>query len=114
MLLDSGTVEICDLLNETTNACMPKEILKPVLTQLYGEKAIGINRAYLAKGVDEQVDMVIEIWDEGTRPKIGQYAVLVENNEQYQITLVQPAKNDDGLKIFDLTLRRLEDYYDLN
>jgi hypothetical protein len=113
MTLDDGTIQICNLINSSDAGSMPDQKLSPVITQYYGEKDIGITRQYLAKGADEQVDMVVRIWNEGTRPQIAQYAVIVETEDQYRIDNVQPTHDDDGLKVFDLTLRRLETYYDI-
>lgn len=117
-LLDSGIVSICNLVNKAEVGDMPKYELEEKFKQYFGERSIGLTRSYLAKGADEQVDMVIRIWNEGNRPKIGQYAVLTayeyqegKKGDQYCITLVQPTTDDDGLKVFDLTLQRLEENY---
>jgi hypothetical protein len=37
-----------------------------------------------------------------------------EVTEQYRIDNVQHLLNDDGLKVTDLTLKRLEDLYDID
>lgn len=118
-LLDSGTVTLCSLVNQADPGDMPRYILHSLISQNYHEMRIGLNRAYLARGVDQQVDMMIRIWDEGIRPRIGQYAVLSDykwqedpDGDQFRIDLVQPTLNDDGLQVFDLTLSRLEKNYD--
>jgi hypothetical protein len=41
------------------------------------------------------------------------YAVL-DDAEQYRIDNVQRLKDDEGLKVVDLTLSRLEENYDVN
>lgn len=119
-LMDSGVLTLCNLVNTAEAGDMPSYKLSPVIAEYFGERTIGINRAYLAKGADEQIDMLVRIWDEGTRPKIGQYAVLTEyryqENEagdQFRITLVQPVTDEDGLRVFDLTLERLVDNYEV-
>lgn len=118
-LLDSGTITICSLVNNALPGDMAKYTLNELITQSYDERQIGINRAYLARGADMQVDMVVRIWDEGVRPRIGYYAVLKDykwqddpEGDQFRIDLVQPTLNDDGLQVFDLTLSRLEKNYD--
>lgn len=118
-LLDAGVLTLCNLTNTAALGDMASYKLVPVISQFFGERQIGINRAYLAKGADEQVDLVARIWDEGIRPKIGQYAVITKyryqedpNGDQYRITLVQPTTNEDGLRVFDLQLERLVDYYE--
>lgn len=118
-LMDDGLVMICDLINTAEAGDMPVYSLSELFTQYYAEQSIGLTRSYLAKGVDERVDMVIRIAFEGHRPRIGQYAMLTyydgqenENGDQFRIDLVQPNTDEDGLKCFDLTLYRLEDNYD--
>lgn len=118
-LLDAGVLTLCNLTNTAALGDMASYKLVPVISQFFGERQIGINRAYLAKGADEQVDLLARIWDEGIRPKIGQYAVITKyryqedpNGDQYRITLVQPTTNEDGLRVFDLQLERLVDNYE--
>ena len=118
-LLYAGVLTLCNLTNTAALGDMASYKLVPVISQFFGERQIGINRAYLAKGADEQVDLVARIWDEGVRPKIGQYAVITKyryqenpDGDQYRITLVQPTTNEDGLRVFDLQLERLVDNYE--
>ena len=118
-LLDAGVITLCNLTNTAALGDMASYKLVPVISQFFGERQIGINRAYLAKGADEQVDLLARIWDEGVRPKIGQYAVITKyryqenpDGDQYRITLVQPTTNEDGLRVFDLQLERLVDNYE--
>ncbi len=118
-LMDDGVVTICDLINTAEAGDMPVYRLSGLFTQYYAERTISLTRSYLAKGVDERVDMVIRIANERQRPHIGQYAILRyydeqenENGDQFRIDLVQPMTDDDGLKVFDLTLSRLEENYD--
>ena len=118
-LLDAGVLTLCNLTNTAALGDMASYKLVPVISQFFGERQIGINRAYLAKGADEQVDLLARIWDEGVRPKIGQYAVITKyryqenpDGDQYRITLVQLTMNEDGLRVFDLQLERLVDYYE--
>lgn len=115
---DDGGVKICALINTADAGDMPAYKLKVLIDQSFEEQSIGVTRAYLAKGADELVDMVIRIHDEWVRPKAGQYAVLYdyqyqenEAGDQYRITLVQPSRDEDNLHCFDLTLARLEENY---
>ena len=117
---DDGYITVCDTFNANEAGGMPLEFLKPIFTACFQEKTIGITRLYLAKGADEKIDMLVRIPDEGTRPRIGQYAVLNlydlqegEKGDQFRITAVQPQKNKDGLPVYDLQLERLNKNYDL-
>lgn len=121
-LLDDGLVQFCNLTNTADTGGMPVYILTEVgEPQSFAEITVGMTRQYLAKGVDEQIDMMIQVWPEAVRPRIGQIAVLTfyeyqeeETGDQYRITNVQRVDSDDGLQFFQLTLQRLEDNYDRN
>lgn len=121
-LLDDGLVQFCNLTNTADAGGMPVYTLSEVgEPQSFAEITVGMTRQYLAKGVDEQIDMMIQVWPEAVRPRIGQIAVLTfyeyqeeETGDQYRITNVQRVDSDDGLQFFQLTLQRLEDNYDRN
>lgn len=120
MLLDSGILTICDLENTAGNGAMPAGKLVKKESFFFGERTVGINRAYLAMGADSRIDMLVRIHDEGVRPKIGQYALLENyhgqenaDGDQYRITLVQAILDDDGLRAYDLTLERMASNYDV-
>jgi len=110
MLFDDGVLQICTLKNEAGPGEMPDEHLVPGKKYFYGERTVGYGRQYAAKGVNEQVDMLVRIWqDRGIR--IGMYALI--GGEQYRIDNVQHLYDGDGLRVTDLTLERLEELYDV-
>lgn len=119
-LMDDGSVEFFDLTNIADPGAMPDErLISAGNAQGFSEITFGVTRQYLAKGVDEQVDMVIQIWPEAVRPKIGQIVVLTDyeyqvnaDGDQFRIDDARKI-HEDGLDFFQLTLRRLEDNYDL-
>ena len=95
MLLDSGILELYKLVNTAPNGNMPNEQLVYVDSACYGERTVGYNRQYAAKAVNESVDKLIRIWrDESI--SAGMY-VLLEDENQYQIDMVQHLLDDDGL-----------------
>lgn len=110
-MLDAGYVTICRLTNQSEPGDMPHERLLALAEQWYEERRIGYGRLYAAKGVNEQIDMLIRIWREDVRPAIGMYAVICE--DQYMITAVNPTEDNDGLPVYELTLTRLDDNYDV-
>lgn len=111
MLLDSGVVKICKIVSTTNAGKMPAETLTEVCTQFYGERTVGYSRMYAAMGVNEQVDMLVRIWQD-RQVRVGMVAVL-ENNEQLRINGVQQTIDEDGIKVTDLSLARLEANYDI-
>ena len=110
-MLDSGILYLCELNNAAEPGDMPEDVLKKVARHWYEDRVIGMNRQYLAKGVNEQVDMLVRTHYE-PKARIGMYAML-GNGEQFRITNVTPIKDDDGLRMSELTLTRLEDYFDV-
>lgn len=119
-LMDDGSVEFFNLTNVAEDGAMPiEQLVSAGSPQGFSEVTFGVTRQYLAKGVDEQVDMVIQIWPEAVRPKIGQIAVLTDyeyqeddDGDQFRIDDARKMQ-EDGLDFFQLTLRRLEDNYDV-
>lgn len=117
--MDAGLALICTLENVAEHGNMPKPKLVPLTPDSewqFEERTVGMNRQYQAKGVSERVDMLIRIWRAPVR--IGMYAVLTDyedqenpDGDQYRIDNVQQLLDDNGLKVTDLTLYRLEDLY---
>lgn len=111
MLLDAGILTICRLEDKTSGGSMPKEKLVPVSRHYYGERTIGYGRQYAAKGANEKVDLLAEVWQDRTI-RVGMYAVA-EDDTQYCIDQVQHKENSEGLRVTWLSLSRLEDFYDI-
>lgn len=130
-MYDSGTFKLCNLENIAENGLMPKQVLNVVNKFWFEMRTIGINRQYLAKGVNERVDLLIRI-PRNDNIEIGQYAVL-GNGEQYRITNITHGYNDayytrivnkefyrgyNTVHIVDLdyteiTLMKIEEYYEV-
>jgi len=113
-MMDAGTLTVCSLTNVADNGAMPVEILTPVASSYYEDRVVGYGRYFAAKGVNEQVDLTVRSW-RLPEARAGMYAVLSdgENDGQYRIVQVQHLLNEDGLKVTDLSLARLEAYYEL-
>ena len=112
MLLDAGTLTLCTLKQESKPGAMPIQSLVPGETCFYGERTVGYNRQYAAMGVNERIDMIARIW-QNRAARAGMYALL-DNGEQYRITFAQQLQDDDGLRVTDLTLERLDKLYDVS
>lgn len=111
MILDSGLLTICTLQNLAAPGEMPKEQLVPLRQCYYGERTVGYGRQYAARGVNEQVDILARIWQD-REARAGMYSVL-DNGEQYRITNAQQLLDEDGLRVTDLSLERMDDLYDI-
>lgn len=112
MLLDKGIATICELINVAEEGNKPKQMLTPIAQQWYGERAVGYNRQYAARAVNEQVDMLIRIWAEDVRPRIGRY-ILLDDGSQFQIRTVTYTVDEDQLPVYDIALSALEEDYDV-
>ncbi|MBQ6322595.1 MAG: hypothetical protein IJI24_06955 [Lachnospiraceae bacterium] len=99
------------LQNVAGKGLMPDEKLVKYADEYYGERTVGYNRQYAAFGADQRIDMLVRIW-RNDAARIGHYAILEDGN-QYRIDNVQHLKDGDGLEVTDLTLRRLEDNYNV-
>lgn len=111
MKYDDGVVFICELRNVAPNGFKPDNRLVKINRHMFAERMIGLNRQYLAKGVDEQVDMLIRIHHDRS-VRIGMHAII-GNEDQFLIDNVQHLYDEDNLRCTDLTLRRLEKNYEL-
>lgn len=121
-----GVLFVCNLTENQENGDMPDLTLTKVNKYWFEMRPISFSRQYLAKGVNEQVDIVARIpYD--TSVKIGQYAML-GNGEQYRIDNINHSQEEftrskmidskyyrqptiTSLKYTDLTLSRIEDFY---
>lgn len=111
MLLDSGILYVCSLKNLAPKGAMPQEKLVLSSRHYYGERTVGYGRQYAAKGVDERVDMLVRIWQDRS-VRIGMY-ILLDTEEQFRIQNVQNLLDEDGLRVTDITLQRVDDLYDV-
>ena len=113
-MLDSGELYICTLTDTAEPGMKPAPRLTPEEEpRAYERRRIGYGRIYAAKGADERIDALFRIWDDlEDSVHIGQY-VLTDTGKQYQIDAVQPTEDDHGRPVLDLTLSRVEDYYDI-
>lgn len=113
-MMDAGTLTVCELTNVADNGAMPVEKLSEVASTYYEDRVVGYGRYFAAKGVNEQVDLTVRSW-RLPEARAGMYAVLTdgENDGQYRIVQVQHLLNEDGLKVTDLSLARLEAFYEL-
>ena len=112
MMLADGTLRIYSLENTAAPGEMPREMLVETIPEdlYYSDRVIGVTRLYAAKGANQQISKLVRIWD--VPVEIGNY-VIVDGRDQYRIDAIQPAKDDEGLKVVDLTLVREEDYYEV-
>lgn len=109
---DDGIVWLCSITNTSDNGLKPVERITRISKHFFEERTVSFRRQYAAKGVNEQIDMLIRIhYDTGAR--IGMVAEL-GNGDQFRIDNVTHAYDPDSrLRYTELTLARLEDFFDV-
>lgn len=112
MMLDSGLLTVCRLENKALPGAMPDMKLIEQSKHYYGERTVGYNRLYAARGANEQIDLLVRIW-QNRFVRAGMY-VVTEDDVQYRIDTVQQLFDEDGLAVSDLSLSRLETYYEVH
>ena len=105
---DAGILTLYNLTSTSAMGDAPVEKLVDVGKAFYAEKTVGYNRIYAARGANEQIDTVVRCYNTDV-PYSAKYVIL-EDGEQYQISVKQKIVDEDAT---DLTLVRLEDYYDV-
>lgn len=110
-VFDDGILNVCVLQNQAANGMMPKPKLMLVKRYYFQDMLVSFNRVYAARGVNEQIDRLVRIWQDKSI-RIGMYAVI--GNEQFRITNVGNLFSNDGLKVTEITLLRLENNYDFD
>lgn len=110
MMLADGVLKAYTLQNVASAGEMPvsKLIAKYPQDIFYADRVVGFSRQYAAMGVDQVISKLVRIWDMPI--EIGDYVVI--DDVQYRVDNAQPLKDEDGLKVRDLTLSKLEERYD--
>ena len=106
---DMGVLTLYDLVTTSTSGDMPIEKLSEIGKAYYAEKTVGYNRIYAARGANQEIDTVVRCYNTDV-PYSAKYVVLEDGN-QYQISVKQKIVDEDAT---DLTLVRMEDYYDVD
>lgn len=109
---DDGILTFYELTNVAADGRMPVEKLVSAGTAYYGRRQIGVQRLYAARGANASIDVLVRCYNTPTVPKGTKRAmfVILEDDYQYRIDAVQEQPDLDAV---DLTLVRLEDFYDV-
>lgn len=127
-MFDSGVLYVCDLVDDADKGDAPRQVLKKRNKFWFERRFVGVNRQYLAKGVQERIDLLVRIHD-FQNVNVGQY-VMLGNGDQYRVMNVSQGNemmeytrmvNQKyyktarivGLNYTELTLARMEDNYDV-
>lgn len=112
---DDGLLTFYELANTAQPGRMPVEKLVAIEDAYYGRMTVGVTRYYAAAGANRDFDTLVRCYNTPSVPKASdgihnaQYVIL-EDGLQYRIDFAQERVDIDAV---DLTLARLEDFYDV-
>ena len=102
---EGGKLSICSLQNVAQPGFMPREALVEEASAFFSYREIGVTRAYAALGANQRIDLLVRAWVTSLKPG---WKYVVIGDDQFRIDLAQPTGD-----AVDLTLVRLEDFYDV-
>ena len=108
-MTDNGILTLYALENVAAAGEMPTQKLTEVGAAYYGERTVGYSRLYAAMGADQKIDLLVRCYNIDIPATAGY--VVMEDGTQYQITAKQKIVGKDAV---DLTLVRVEKYYDVD
>jgi len=106
---DGGIVKLYSLTDTAESGRMPVEKLVKAGEAFCSFRTAGVTRRYAALGANKDFDCIIRVWNCIELPGGAEYAIL-EDGKQYRIDNAEKIYDSDAL---DLTLVRLEDFYDV-
>ena len=124
--MDEGHVRFYSLTNISQNGNMPHQSLVLVTEEDFEVLTAGVTRKVLAQGADQQIDLFIRTW-RNPSIKNGLIAVISDSDYdgQYRVNESEATYQHDsfyrresrksrGLKTTDITMQKLENYYDID
>lgn len=112
MTYDDGILTICRIANGAEPGNKPVMHLEKKDKYYYGYEELGVTRFYQAKNANQQIACVVRIpgWED---VKVTDVCVLYDGT-QYQIGMVQPTYDENGLRMMRLTLERVGQDYEMS
>lgn len=113
MTFDDGILTVYGIINTAQPGEKPVYGLEEKESYYFGYDRIGITRYYTAMQANQQIEAVVNI--PGWNPvKVTDAVVIKEMGDmQYQVNMVQPELDENGLKITKLTLGRMGQHYEV-
>lgn len=105
---DGGILTFYTLQNVAEAGFMPVEKLVAAGTAFYAYVTTGITRLYAAIGANREYNLVVRAFN--TVVPTGTAYVILEDGLQYRVDQATPIVDEDAV---ELTLVRLEDFYDV-
>lgn len=106
---EGGIIKLYALEDVAEKGLMPVEKLVCKSCYFYSKVTTGVTRRYAALGANRNYNAVIRCWNAGPEAAGMKYAID-ERGIQYRIDVADPVHDADAI---DLTLVRLEEFYDV-
>lgn len=109
-----GILNICKVDNTAEAGFMPTEHLVPIRTVYYRKRTVGYDRLYAALGANQSISMLVRCYNTDVPSYTEQLYVVFPNeaeDNQFMVSAIQEIVEEGAI---DLTLTRLEEYYDLS
>lgn len=109
-----GILNICTLENTAEAGYMPVQMLVTAATAYYRKRTVGYNRLYAALGANQEITMLVRCFNTEVPTYTEQLYVVFPNEDsdnQFIVTAIQEIIEENAI---DLTLSRLEEYYDID
>ena len=111
MTFDDGILTIYEVTNSAQPGAKPAPALIEKSRHYFGFETLGITRYYTALQADQKIATVVDI-PEWHNIKTTDICIL-EDGGQYTVAMVQPTKDEDGLRIMKLSLERVSQTYEV-
>ena len=108
-----GILNICKVENTASPGYMPTEKLVVIDSVYYRKRTVGYNRLYAAMGANQTISMVVRCFNTGVPSYSEQLYVVFPNEDsdnQFMVSAIQEIVEEEAV---DLTLSRMEEYYDI-
>ena len=108
-----GILNICKVENIAIPGFMPRDTLVTLTTAYYRKRTVGYNRLYAAMGANQSISLLVRCFNTEVPSYDEQLYVVFPNEEtdnQFMVSAIQEIVEEGAI---DLTLSRLEEYYDL-
>lgn len=109
-----GILYICQVQNVAPPGHMPTKQLVPICRAYYKKRTVGYNRLYAALGANQSISMVVRCFNMDVPTYSEQLYVYfpdVETDNQFRVSSIQEIVEEEAI---DLTLSRMEEYYDIS
>lgn len=114
MMDREGILNICKVDNVSAPGFMPQEKLVTVATAYYRKRTVGYNRMYAAMGANQSISLLVRCFNTEVPSYDEQLYVVFPNEQtdnQFMVSAIQEIVEEGAI---DLTLSRMEEYYDLD